>query len=699
MDVIQQKLIWILGSGALLILLFKINLTRAGLSRSVLVKFKIGFGLIFIGSILGITLKIGLLTGSFSYLWQAYFAEAVIGYVLGWAMIVTGAIEWVGAYFDKKGRPLATINERAISEKVAASLIKGHRANQLLESAESEMFNIFHCQAVLLHKVEEDSGLWLAYESGLAPGSKDLVNSPVDDKHMFWTAQKTGNAVISDKDLVFGDGTRLSSESGPLTLGVSVPVKFENDILGILSLYRTQNRAFEQDDIDLLEIVCDGLGVALDSEISEKKYNLVSRYKEMLIMAAKPFENGEALVSALLKSAKFIHGYIPFKEIVLYIHGDGKPYESDFNLSTGGIVSIKSGYFPESAYPELYEGNSVSKELGFRMKGMTRSNDRRNFLFTINSGDNLLAHLKLNITEPAGKSSYIPLLGAALGQRIAERLEAENVERVKEKAEQRLGALEYYQGKGLSARNLSVFLKELTLLVVDLTPVTFCRFIIADANRENFKTVGMAQSRELSWSNFDTSKITLSKNSLHSKVLSDNKAARFSTKNGGQELLSENEIDNLLPHGVKHGLIVPVHMGSRPVGLLTVGESRDSKRSSLRGETELFVNSVARLISLVLTWQGDRRALKNSKEGKRSLQLRKKEVVAMSSGEKMTPSFRTRLNGPLAGILASCEYLQSRNQDEDIDVARFIEIIQRNANKIHDITSGMTKNNRETIAK
>ncbi len=699
MDVIQQKIIWILGSGALLILLFKINLTRAGLSRSVLVKFKIGFGLIFIGSLLGIILKIGLLTGSISYLWQAYFAEAVIGYVLGWAMIVTGAIEWVGAYFDKKGRPLATINERAISERVSTSLIKGHRANQLLDSAESEMFNIFHCQAVLLHKVEEDSGLRLAYESGLAPGSKDLVNSPVDDKHMFWIAKKTGKAVISDKDLVFGDGTRLSSESGPLMLGVSAPVKFENDVLGILSLYRTQKRAFEQDDIDLLEIVCGGLGVALDSEISEKKYNLVSRYKEMLIMAAKPFENGEVLISALIKSAKFIHGYIPFRKIVLYIHGDGKPYESDFNLSTGGIVSIKSGYFPESAYPELYEGNSVSKELGFRMKGMTRSDDQRNFLFTINSGDNLLAHLELNLTEPTGKSSYIPLLGAALGQRIAERLEAENVERVKEKAEQRLGALEYCQGKGLSAKNLSVFLKELTSLVVDITPVTFCRIIIADVNRENFKTVGLAQARELSWPNFDTSQIILSKSSLHSKVLNDDKAARFSTENGGQESLTENEINNLLPFGVKHGLIIPVHMEGRPAGLVIVGESRQPKRSSLRGETELFVNSVARLISMVLTWQQDRRALKNSKEGKRSLQFRKKEVARTPSGEMIMPSFRTRLNGPLAGILASCEYLQSRDQDEDVDVARFIEIIQRNAAKIHDITSKMTIRDREINAK
>ncbi|MEE9555143.1 MAG: GAF domain-containing protein [candidate division Zixibacteria bacterium] len=697
MDIIQQKLIWFLGSGASLILLFKLNLGRAGLSRAVLTKFRLGLGFIFIGSILGIVLKIGLVTGSFSHSWQAYFAETVIGYVFGWSMIIIGAMGWVGAYFDKKGRPLATINERAIAEKVSASLIKGHRANQLLDSVISEINDIFHCQAVSLHKIEDDGGLRLAFESGLAPGSKELINSPIDDQHMFWTAKETGHAVISDKDLVFGDGARLHSESGPLKLAVSIPVKFENDILGILTLFRGQNLVFEVDDINLIEIVCDGLGIALDNDISERKYNLVSRYREMLIMAARPFENGEALVSALIKSAKLVHGYIPFKAITLYIHGDDRPYESDFNLSTGGLVAIKSGYFLESTYPELYESDSFSDEPGIRMKGISVSSDQRNYLFTIKGGNTLLAHLSLELSEPAAKSSYIPLLGAALGQRIAERLEADKVEKIKEKTEQWLGALEYYQSKGLTAGNLSVFLKELASLVVDLTPVTFCRIMFADPNREHLKTIGLAQVRELAWQDFDTSRISLPKTSLHYKALSENESTRFITDNGNEETLTADEIENLLPEGTKHGLIVPIHMGGKPVGLLTVGESRNSERASLRSGTELFVYSIARLVSMVLTWQQEKRILKETREGRRSLMLRKKEAAGKSSDYTIMPSFKTRLNGPLASILASCEYLQSQGHDEDTDVNRYLKIIQRNATKIHNIASGMAKNDQKVV--
>ena len=698
MDVIQQKLIWLLGSGAILILLFKLNLRRAVADKSVLTRLRIGFALMFSGALMGIISKVGMSTGSLSQPGPVLFIESIGGYVLGWTFIIAAGIRWTRGYFDQKGKPLATINARAISEKVAASLIKGHRPGQLLDSIALELMDILNCQAITLHKFEEESGLQLTYENGLAAGHKDMVNAPVDRKHMFWKASRTGQAVISDKDMVFGDGSRLSSESGPLKTAISVPVIFENNTMGVLTVYSVDLRAFGDDDLKMLEIVTDSLGIVLENEISEKKYNMVSRYREMLIMAARPFENGESLISALIKSAKLIHGYIPFRRITLFVHGDGEPYESDFTLSTGGVVSVKSGYFPKLKFSELYLKSGDTNGWGVSARGITISSDQKTYLFDVSGGGRLLANLKIDLGEPTGKSSYMPLLGAALCQRITERLEAEQIDRIKEKTGQWLGALEYFQAKGLLAENLQTYLKELASLVVDLTPVTFSRIIFVDNKRENFRTVALAQSRALKWPEMNTSNVSLPKTSLHRKVLEANYVARYGENIDMESTLGVEELRTLIPEGTKHGLIIPLYMGKKTVGMLTVGESREFARQTLKGETESFINSIAALISMVLTWHKDKRSLADQSEGKKSLKLMKKEKALKSPQELFSPSLRTRLNGPLAGILASCEYLRSQDDAYDhSEIDRYLEIIQKNATKIHNMTLNSGKKSQKVV--
>ena len=60
----------------------------------------------------------------------------------------------------------------------------------------------------------------------------------------------------------------------------------------------------------------------------------------------------------------------------------------------------------------------------------------------------------------------------------------------------------------------------------------------------------------------------------------------------------------------------------------------------------------------------------------------------------MSLSIKSRINGPLAGIMASCEYLKSCPSEDNFDVDRFIDIIQRNAKKIHNITTEVSSSNR-----
>jgi len=686
MDIIQQKLIWFLGSSAALILLFKLKLNRAGLNRASLLRFRIGFGLIVAGSFIGMISKIGLATGAHIQNWQIGFLE-ILGYLGGWTLIILGSIRWSKDLFDQKGNPLITVNAKVLSEKIAASLIKGHHHNQLLSIISQDIKDVFRSQAITLHKTTEDGGLRLVFESGLTLQSKELILEPSENSHLFWKSKNAGSVVISDKDLVYGDGFRLASDDGPLHMIISLPVEFEGSTMGVISLYRTDNVAFNEDEAALLAIVGDALGICLENDNAERKFNLVSRYREMLIMAVKPFEKNESLLSALIKSAKLVHGYIPFSKITLYLHGEGVPEESDFSLSTGGVVSMKSGHFPMTTFAEFATGSHSGADIISTMSGMRLNSEKNSFLFPISESHNPMAHLRIDLPQPAGKASYLPLLGAALGHKISERLLAERVGKARDKTEQWLGSLHYYYEKALAGAKLPGLIKELSSLIVNLAPATFCRVIFVDAGHKEFKTIGLAQSRNLRWPERDSSIIKLPQDALHRKALSGKTPLYFHTRGNGSQKLTDEEREWLLPAGIGHGMIVPLMMGSTQVGLLTVGESRNINRSSLNGDTGLFILSIAALISMVLTLQKEKRTIKQAKEGRKILNLRKKDAITKVPHMDSGLNFKSRINGPLAGILASCEYLQAGGQGAEVDVQRFVDVIQRNALRIHQLAS------------
>jgi GAF domain-containing protein len=497
--------------------------------------------------------------------------------------------------------------------------------------------------------------------------------------------------IDSNHELTAGD--KPETISGPVESAICVPVGSGGETLGIFAAYRTQARDFDSDDLSIIRIVCDGLSAALKRDITEKDCRLETRYKEMLLLAARPFEDGESLISALVKSAKLIHSYVPFGQIDLYIHADGKPHSLDFNLPTGGVVNVRTGYFPESDYPEFHGGASESGGYRFISQDVLIHDNQKSYLFPICDGKYPLAHMKIELSTPARRSSYLPLLGAALRQKISDYLENERVVKLENQSQQWLGALQYYQGKALSTKDLSKLLNDLALLIADLTPSTFCRILLIDPNRKIFKTAALAQARNLEWPSSISSRISLDDIVLHRKALLEGKNITFGHDDSRNEI-SPEERAKTLPSGIKHGLIIPLNMGEKVVGLLIVGESRRKERSPLEGGSSMFVLSVAGLISMALTLHRERWVTRKAIEGNRKLTLRQSQASHASLRSGMSLSVKSRVNGPLAGIMASCEYLKSCPPEDISEVGRFIDIIQRNAKKIHNITAGVSARNR-----
>lgn len=682
-----------MAGGAALLLFFRLDLRHAGIGLAALNKLRAGFILIIAGAAVGITHRIGFSIGSFSESGIAFYLETLLGYVLGSVLIIWGTIQWARDYFDHRGNLLPTTSGKWISGKVSSSLIENRGPNRLLEDVTEDLLSILSCQAISLHQVWEDGCLNLIFERGFASASANAIENPKGEDNLYCASKRSAQAMILDGDHELSAGAKLETLSGPVVTAICVPVRSGSETLAILTVYRTFQRDFNSDDLDLAGIVCNGLGATLKGDIAEKNYRLEARYKEMLLLAAKPFDNGESLISALVKSAKLIHSYVPFRQICLYIHDNGKPHSLDFNLPTGGTVTVRTGHFPENEYPEFHSG--ATKPGGYRniSKDILIHDDQRSYLLPICDGKDPLAHLKIELLSPASRSSYLPLLGAAIRQKVSECLEKERAAKLEDQSGQWLGALQYYQEKAISSKDLPELLKELAWLIAGLTPSTFCRVMLVDRDRKIFKTAAWAQARDLRWLAAKIPAISLTDVPLHRKALFEGKSIRFGCGDSKDKISSE-ENAMILPSGIKHGLIIPLNMGERVVGLLTVGESRQMERSSLAGGPSMFVLSIAGLISMALTLHKEKWMSRASSAGSRKLTLRQNVASQASARKGGSLSVKSRVNGPLAGIIASCEYLKSCPPEDISEVDRFVDIIQRNANKIHNITAGVDAGNR-----
>lgn len=682
MEIIQQKLIWLLGSSAILILLFKLKLARSGMRKPQLIRLRVGVMMILFGSVLGILLKAGLSESSLSSSGTAYFLETILGYTFGWSFILWGLMGWALSYFDLRGRPLSTAGSRLISEIVMKSLLRGDGGNLLFNSVINDLNAILNCKAVTFHQIEKSGNLKLAFQNGLTDSSTKLVRYPKGEANVFCTALKSRQAVISDLKHTMHEFSFPETAKGPVSVSISIPVNYNGEILGILSAYRIKDEPFIEDDLKLLEVVASGLGASLYKEKSEKEFHLEGRYKELLEIASKPMNNGQPMISALIKSAKVIRNYLPLKWICLYLSGDGAPQSYEFNLPTGGSVKIIEGWFSKSTYPHLFNRDPhTGSKIGV---GNTNRNNQRTYVFPIGDFSSPEGYLEIELQSSTSNNSYLSLLGNILGRRLALYLKDEEIEKLKEKTESWIGALEYYQNRAMTTTDLSSLLMELASMAVDLTPTSFCRIMLADSSQKSLKTVALAQARELKWNlRFETS-ISLSNTYFHSMALDSGEIISFNQEDPLRKLSAE-EAFKLVSCDAKCGTIVPLTIGQKTVGLITIGDCRNASRVGDNSGSIYFLNALAAMISQVLTWQKEKRI---SKEGMRKLTLLKK-AGKLHSSEKQDSDLNvnSRINGPLTGIITACEYLKSGLHTETKDYNRYLKVIERNAMKIHSIMS------------
>jgi GAF domain-containing protein len=677
MEIIQQKLIWFMGNCAALILLYKLKLGRAGMREPTLSRLKAGVITLMSGCVVGIAFKTLLADAAFASSGFAFFIETVLGYTIGWALIIWGLVSWAKSYFDLRGRPLTTAGSRIISDTVMKSLLKGNGPKLMFNSLSKDIFSLLNCQALTVHKLLEDEKLHLVFHQGLTGSSVKLLEIPSGDKSVFLISAKLRQGVISDQKYTLHEFSYPETSKGPINSSISLPITYNGQLHGVLTAYRNKKKPFNADDLKVLEVAASGIGTSLQKENSDRELHQENRYKELLSIASKSLGTNEPMISALIKSAKMINNYLPLKWICLYVVGNGTSRSYDFNLPTGGVVKIVEGWLPKNSFPQLFNRDPNT---GLKIvSGKNSNSNETTYIFPIGKATSPEGYIEFELRTSVSNSSYLPLLGNILTKRFSLYLQNDSFKGRIETFNSWLGALQYFYERATQTSDVSSLLQEIASSTADLTPVSFCRITLADSARRFLNSAALAQVRNLNWRNDFKSRISLSKAEFHKTALHMGAIVTFNQEDKSRRLPAEEAVE-MIPSEVKCGAILPLTVGNKKVGLLTVGDCRKADRVFADSDPMYFLNSLAGTISMILTWHKEKRL---SSEGKKKLTLMRKNMAKETVAKKPVPRINSRINGPLAGIMAACEYLKSGMYAEKDELDRYLGVIEKNASEIH----------------
>jgi GAF domain-containing protein len=691
MEIVHQKLIMLLAGSALAILMFKLDFDRMVADKFIAIRLKAGAIMISAASLLGILSRIGIIGEWFYTSTFGFLIETISGYTFGWAFIIWGIIDWSKEHFDYYGKPLISSRQRRFSDKLTEELVKAHNIDSLLTAISKYLLLALDCQALSLHQKNPDRRLHLRFQHGLNDESADLIRNPSKENELFKMVLREQQAVTSDEMCSMGLGGDIFSHDGQIACAFTIPIIINDEASALLTIYSTRNRQFTIDDLELLQNAVSSLGQALRQEQAEENYRHVIHHRDSTFRLAKLFDSSDSLTDGFLKASKYIHEQAPFYDICLFVHGDGPVDTLDFALAHGGVICQKTGYLLKSNYPQLYGRRKESPTQSAGIVSYSRlTREFSSHILRMGKKESPLAHLEIRVKGYAKISDELSSLVELLGLNIKQKLDDQMATSIKNQMVELLGAIKYAHESALSFTNLSALLQELANLAINSTPATFCRITLCNSEKTFLRTAAVSQRRPLDWPMQHLTEIPIADVELHKKALLENKIICFSQDNP-ELAISSGDANLILPSGVRSGMIIPLTIDNQTVGLITQGDFRDSHRRESSELSEILMINLASIISMALTWHRGKRHSSQITEGARKLTMKRREASTVHFEDQHSLNMRSRLNGPLAGILASCEYLRGVHPGLAGEVSRFIDIIERNAAKIHGITSGFTQ--------
>ncbi len=688
MFIAQQKLIWLLALMAIVLVFRKLQ-QSPGMYRSKIYRLlAYGSCLLIFGTGVGLLGEIGVLGVNYSRSWIFFFMETAIGYLGGWALIIWGLASWLPLIFTLTNKIDSGEKHVGLYELVAKITGYGDFSPATFARIASAVNDYLGYQAVSFHMMNTGNILELYSAVGLTEKSKSLLSRPRGG--LYDKVYSSGEIFQADSDYPLHHDIVIETASGPVVDALCLPVDCGAKRIGVITFYTNAPYDFVA-DLAVLEYIAASLGQTCYLSGLARSLDQQKTMRDFMAVILKTARSEDNLNTQAIRLAKFSRSLIKFDTMHIYLIANGPSHLLEFGLPAGGRVVIERGHFEDSKYAPVKWVINNKRSLSLpehkaAMAGIYRVDTQNSCLYLpiVISGSaigalavSISGKYRFNLTEIIACEAVSAVLSGVL---LNERYQLSITESL-----DKIGAIKYSLETIADSANSENGLRELAKIVVEKTPATFCRIMLLDNERNRLQTAAIYQRRDLFWDDRSLSYLPLSELYAHRKVIATGRPAVLGDDNKSSAM-SELEMNLLLPRGVSQCLIMPLTINGRTIGLMTVGENRNSSRNKLGSSEMIFASLLAMNVSIYLWQKNIQKTLEVTMDSNREAARKARYYEAQSKNLGLVWGLPSRINGPLAGILASCEYLRNVPDMKREEIEKYIGVISRNAEKIHRVS-------------
>jgi len=704
MILVHQKLIWLMALITIFLAFAKLK-SEYFLFRSRAVKLMAyGCVLLALGAAIGLVGHMGLLGPGYSHSLVYFIIESVIGYIAGWTLVIWGMILWLPYLFSVSGRLQKASKSISLYESINKVSSYGDASPTTFSKITSAVLENYGYQGASIHILNRENRLSLFASIGLAEKSKELISST--DNSLYSKVFETGEIFQADDSIRIHKDVIIETTKGPVVEALAIPVDFGIKRVGILTVYTDHPRVFSRDELQILEAVCANLGLAFYRDGLQRSIQSQQAFRDFIAVILKTSRSNDNLNTCVIRLAKLLKQFIKFDSVNLYLKGDGAPHVLDFNLPAGGKVVIEKRYFTGDNYIPIRwvmtnnRGLTLPDNMNLLGEEFKVPKNTRAIYAPVVIGGEPIGVLNVSVKQDHKFSQNDIIVLDAIASVISGSVLEEMNNSLTADTFDKIGAVKYSLEAAVNHESSANVYRELAKIIVENTPSTFCRIMLLDNDRKGFHTAAIYQRRELLWDERTITGLPLTELYAHRKVMATGKPEIISDNNITAKI-SELEAKLLMPEGISQCMIIPIITEGKTAGVVTIGESRGSDRNKFNSHQLVFSVLLTNVISMSLLQKNNIATRNILVDSNRIANKRLRYFENQADTFKMVPGFNSRINGPLAGILASCEYLKNKSDINKDELNKYLDVINRNAGKIHKLAGQFAEAKKiiETIVK
>jgi len=694
MILVHQKLIMLTAMIAIFLAFYKL---KAGffLQRSRALKIMaFGCGLLIFGVLVGLIGSMGVLGPGYSKSLVYFALESVMGYIFGWTLIIWGLAKWLPYLFSVSNRLQKKNKSLKLYESISKVSTYGNASPSTFTKIAESVLENYGFQAASFHIMNRANQLSLFASIGLSKKSQSLLEVVKDS--LYDRVYKSGEVFQADDSIRLHRDIIIETAHGPVVDALALPVDFGTKRIGVMAVYTDHPRVFSQEELGVLEAICNNLGLTFYKDGLQRSINTHRAFKDFIAVILKTARSEGDLNTRVIRLAKLLEHYMKYESVNLHIWSNGSPQILDFNLATGRKVIIEKGFLNGIRYEPIKwvmdnkRGMILPDDIAYIKSDYKSAQNKRTLYTPVIINGRTMAVLNITVNASYHFNQNDMIAADAIASVISGTILEELNKSVADDSFDRIGAIKYSIETTLNEESANSIYRELARILVEKTPSTFCRVMMLNEQRDRFQTAAIYQRRELLWDERTITGLPLSELYSHRKAIATGKPLIISDMDSNLKI-SELETRLLMPEGISQCMIVPIIIDGNSVGVVTIGESRKAERDQFGERQMVFALLLTNLVSVAF---GRQRQVAQNKKLADSNRLAIQKISNYENRAdtfKMVDGFNSQINGPLAGILASCEYVMSKQDITGEEVGRYVNIINRNAVKIHKLTNRLAE--------